>query len=156
MGTREDRFAGYREARLWVRDDRGRVLMEVRPDDSGATTGRFPFDVGAHVLTAVNPGAERPSPRENERRQRALVARLPAGTSRWEAEAGAADGSHRERSVLVTGLSDDEAVAIAGRWGQDAIFRWTPQAWSVLPCDGGPASHTGWLLIAQTGERSRR
>jgi len=146
--AREDRFAGCRRARLRVRDGRGRVLMEVRPDDTGATTGTFPFEVPAHVLTAVNPGAERPAPRENERRQRALVAELPAGTARWDAEAGAEDGSHREQSVLVTGLSDPDAVAIGARWGQDAIFRWTPQAWSILPCDGGPASHTGWILVA--------
>ncbi|MFC5062445.1 DUF3293 domain-containing protein [Actinomycetospora atypica] len=149
METRDDRFAGYRRARLRVRDGRGRLLMEVRPDDTGATTGRFPFGVPAHVLTAENPGAERPGPRENERRQRALVAELPAGTHRWDAEAGADDGSHRERSVLVTGLSDEEAVALAARWGQDAIFRWTPEAWSVLPCDGGPASHTGWTLVSR-------
>lgn len=146
MDDRDDRFEGYRRARLRVRDGRGRVLMEVRPDHAGATTGTFPFEVPAHVLTAVNPGAERPAPRENERRQRALVAALPASTARWDAEAGAEDGSHREQSVLVTGLSDSAAVAIAARWGQDAIFRWTPQAWSILPCDGGPASDTGWVL----------
>lgn len=145
MPDREERFAGYRRARLRIHDFGGRTV-EVHPAAPGVTAGRFPFDGPVHVLTAYDPGARRLTPAENARRQDALVADLPAGLRRWDAEAGAADGSHTERSVLVAGLSDAAALALGARHGQDAIFRWSADAWSIVPCDGGPPHHAGWSL----------
>jgi hypothetical protein len=145
---REERFAGYRRARVQVHDLDGRTV-EVHPAAPGVTSGRFPFAAPVHVLTAFDPGPVRLTAAENEARQRVLVGELPGHLRRWDAEAGAADGSHTERSVLVEGLADDEALALAARHGQDAIFRWSPDAWSVLPCDGGPASDAGWSLVSR-------
>ena len=145
MPDREERFAGYRRARLRVRGLAG-ATVEVHPAPEGITSGRFPFDAAVHVLTAYDPGAARLTPAENAGRQRALVADLPAHVRRWDAEAGADDGSHTEHGVLVAGLTDDEARALGTRHGQDAIFRWSAAAWSVLPCDGGAPSHAGWVL----------
>ncbi|GLZ53935.1 DUF3293 domain-containing protein [Actinomycetospora sp. NBRC 106378] len=145
MTDREERFAGYRRARLRVPDLHGRTV-EVHPAPPGTTTGRFPFAGPVHVLTAFDPGPARFSPAENARRQQALVHELPAHVRRWDAEAGAADGSHTERSVLVEGLTDDEARALGARHGQDAIFRWSAAAWSIVPCDAGPAVDAGWTL----------
>lgn len=144
---RRERFADYASARLWVHDVRDRVL-ELRPAPLGAPHVAFPFDApAAHIITAFNPGTERPSAADNEERQRELVAELPGSVSTWSAEAGSADGAHRETSVLVLGLRDEDAVGIGARWGQDAVFRWTPEAWSVLPCDGSPATDAGWRLV---------
>ncbi|WP_157647129.1 DUF3293 domain-containing protein [Actinomycetospora chiangmaiensis] len=145
MPDREERFAGYRRARLRIHDLAGRTI-EVHPREPGVTAGTFPFPAPVHVLTAHDPGPARLTTEENARRQDALVDELGPTTRRWEAEAGAADGSHTERSVLVEGLTDDEAVALGARHGQDAIFRWSAEAWSILPCDGGPPSHAGWWL----------
>ena len=141
MGERDERFAGYRQARLRVWQDRGGVI-ELRPADDGR--GVFPFDGPVHVLTAHNPGAEVMDRAENKRRQATLVDDLPGDVRRWYAEAGAMDGSHTEVSVVVRGLSDEAALELAGRYGQDAIFRWTAEAWSILSCDGGPPVHLGW------------
>ena len=55
----------------------------------------------------------------------------------WPTVAGAADGAHAERGVLVVGLTDDEALELAARFGQDAIFRWSSTAWTVCPTDPG-------------------
>jgi hypothetical protein len=152
---REKRFEDYARARLWVHDVRNRTL-EVRPTATG-TSGPFPFDAPAvHVITAYNPGPERLDAEENERRQRALVAELPDTTSTWTVEAGAADGSHREVSVLIVGLNDEDAIAIAVRWGQDAIFRWTRDALSIVPCDGATPIVTGWSVVEQSRETTPR
>lgn len=144
------RFEGYMEAWLWVHDLRHR-LVEVRPSEPDTAHAPFPFDAPAvHVLTAFNPGAERPGQAENERRQRALIAELPGTVDTWTAEAGAKDGSHREGSVLVTGLTDVKAIEIGVRWGQDAVFRWTPETWSILPCDGRTPIDAGWQFFERT------
>jgi hypothetical protein len=145
VSDREERFAGYRRARLRVPDLHGRTI-EVHPAPPGTTTGRFPFGGPVHVLTAFDPGPARLSPAENARRQQVLVDELPSPVRRWDAEAGAADGSHTEHGVLVEGLTDDEALALGARHGQDAIFRWSAAAWSIVPCDGGPALDAGWTL----------
>ncbi|MCD2185721.1 DUF3293 domain-containing protein [Actinomycetospora soli] len=145
MPGREDRFAGYRLARLRV-DDLDGAPLEVHPAPAGERTGRFPFDAPVHVLTAYDPASARLSAAENARRQRALEAELPPHVRRWASETGAADGSHTEHGVLVEGLTDDEAVALGARHGQDAIFRWSAAAWSVLPCDGGRRSDAGWRI----------
>ncbi|WP_433803405.1 DUF3293 domain-containing protein [Actinomycetospora sp. CA-084318] len=145
MSGREERFVGYRLARLRVPDLDGAPL-EVHPAPPGERTGRFPFDAPVHVLTAYDPGAARLPAAENARRHRALVSELPAHVRRWASETGAVDGSHTEHGVLVEGLTDDEAVALGARYGQDAVFRWSAAAWSVLPCDGGPSSDAGWRI----------
>lgn len=141
MGERHERFAGYMQARLRMHLDRGGTT-ELRPYGEG--TGYFPYDGPLHVLTAYNPGSEMLDQAENEGRQAALVGELPSDVRQWRAEAGAVDGSHTEISVVVHGLSDEAALALARRYGQDAIFRWTATAWSILPCDGGPPVDLGW------------
>jgi hypothetical protein len=110
--------------------------------------GPYPLsDAPVHVLTAHNPGAERPTAVENDRRQQALAAELADhGLVVTRAVASAADGSHAEESAAVVGWDDAGALALARRYGQDAIFRWTPEAWAVLPCDGGPPLTLGWTL----------
>lgn len=100
-----------------------------------------------HVLTAHNPGAERPGTAENAARQERLVADLRRrGLALWSAEAGAADGSHSEASVVVAGLDDAGARAVGAAWGQDAVFRWTRGAWTVLACDDAPSVDLGWEI----------
>lgn len=144
MSETDERWAGYTRAQVRVDDLDGRTVL-VRPEPH--TRGRFPFDATAHVLTAANPGAHRLGPAENERRQRDLVAELPGEVRRWSATAGAADGSHEESSVVVVGLSDEQARAIGRRWGQDAVFRWTADAWTILPCGDRPPVTLGWSAI---------
>lgn len=140
---RAGRFADYARAHLWVDGIEGRTV-EVVPREDGPS-GAFPFgEDPVHVVTAFDPGPQRYSPEENARRQAALESELPAGTARWSAVAGAADGSHTETSVLVVGLTDDAAVRLGARWGQDAVFRWSPATWAILPCDGSAPIVTSW------------
>jgi hypothetical protein len=141
---RDERFAGYARAQV-VFDALGGRRVVVRP---ARRPGPYPLAVApVHVLTAYDPGAQRPGAAENRRRQAALTAELAArGLVVTRAVASAQDGSHAEESAAVVGWDDGEALALARRLGQDAIFRWTPQAWAVVPCDGGPPRRLGWTL----------
>lgn len=141
---RDVRFAGYRRAQVVFAGLVGGRLT-VRP---AARPGPYPLAAApVHVLTAHNPGAGRPGDAENRRRQAALEAELAAaGLAVVRAVASAPDGTHAEESAAVVGWDDAAALALARRYGQDAVFRWSPTAWEVVPCDGGPALRSGWTV----------
>jgi hypothetical protein len=141
---RDTRFAGYRRAQV-VFASLGGARLTVRP---AAEPGHYPLDASpVHVLTAHNPGAARPGDAENRRRQEALEDELAAaGLTVVRAVASAEDGTHAEESAAVVGWDDAAALALARRYGQDAVFRWSPAAWEVVPCDGGPPLRTGWTV----------
>ena len=149
---RDTRFAGYRRARV-VFAPLGGARLVVRP---AAQPGPYPVDGSpVHVLTAHDPGAARLGDAENRRRQRALEAELAAaGLTVARAVASAEDGTHAEESAAVVGWDDDAALALARRYGQDAIFRWSPDAWEVVPCDGGPPLTSGWTVERTDDDRA--
>jgi len=35
---------------------------------------------------------------------------------------------------------------LGARYGQDAVFEWTPQSWAVVACDGDRRSDFGWVV----------
>lgn len=74
-------------------------------------------------LTAWNPASRTRSRDENERAQARLAAELHArGLEALEGEALADDGAWPpEPSLLVLGLSRDDAMALGRAFGQDAI-----------------------------------
>lgn len=143
MPDLDDRLADYTQARVVFELPGGRLTL--RP---AGHPGRYPFDASPlHVLTAYDPGAARPGAAANRRAQASLEAELTGrGLTVIRAVASAEDGTHAEQSAAVVGWDDDEALALARRFGQDAIFRWSPEAWAVVPCDGGPARRLGWAL----------
>lgn len=144
--TRADRTEDYVQAVLRVPDLDGRALV-LRPRSAGQVVGIFPFDAPVHVVTAHNPGADRLGTTENDARQARLEADLDArGLRHWRTVAGAEDGSHAEQGALVEGLDDDAARALGAAWGQDAVFRWSATAWTVLACDDTPSIDLGWEL----------
>ena len=143
------------EARTRRTDDYVRAVLRVpdlglvlRPRPPGTVRGTFPFDGPAHVVTAHNPGPERPGDAENAARQARLEADLDArGLRRWTTVASAEDGSSAEVGALVVGLDDAAACAFGAAWGQDAVFRWSPSAWTVLACDDAPSVDLGWEIV---------
>lgn len=144
--SRAGRTADYARAVLRVPDLDGRALV-LRPRPAGQVVGTFPFDAPVHVVTAHNPGADRPGPAENDARQARLEADLDArGLRHWRTVAGAEDGSHAEEGALVAGLDDAAARELGAAWGQDAVFRWSATAWTVLACDDAPSTDLGWEL----------
>lgn len=72
-------------------------------------------------LTACNPGSKPLSDQENAERQGELLARLK-GRPLVQGVAVADDGSWSEESVLVLGITREDAVALGKEFGQVAIL----------------------------------
>ncbi|GAB1337316.1 hypothetical protein ACE1SV_39060 [Streptomyces sp. E-15] len=128
----------------------GHRTLRIGPRPSGTVEGCFPEPArGAtiHVITAWNPLGRTASADSNARAQRLLldVVRRRRLTW-WPAEGGDVRGSHREESVAVVGLSDTAARALGHRFGQDAVFAWTPRDWRVLACATGAVAVGGWAV----------
>jgi len=141
--ARAQRTADYTRAVLRVPG----LGLVLRPGPPGRVDGAFPFDTPVHVVTAHNPGPAYLDEAENAARQARLEADLDArGLEHWTTVAGAEDGSHAEVGALVVGLDDAAARALGAAWGQDAVFRWSPTAWTVLACDDAAAVDLGWKL----------
>jgi hypothetical protein len=141
--ARAGRTADYTRAVLRVPG----LGLVLHPQPPGRIEGTFPFDRPVHVVTAHNPGAAHLDDAENAARQARLEADLDArGLEHWPTVAGAEDGSHAEAGALVVGLDDDAARALGTVWGQDAVFRWSREAWTVLACDDAAPVDLGWRV----------
>ena len=90
-----------------------------------------------HVITAWNPGDERPSRVVNEDANNRLRELLSArGLHPIRAVGKDPDSHHFEESWAVVGLTDDEARRVGLQFGQVAVFRIDEQSQTVLSCDG--------------------
>lgn len=120
------------------------------PDDS-----HWPWPDGStvHIVTAWDPGPERPGPEVNRVRQAALEVDLLARGHPLAAAAGVDPVSgHREEGVAVRGAPESDVLALGARYGQDAVFAWTPREWSIVACRGGRRLTGGWSLqVLQPG-----
>ena len=88
-----------------------------------------------HVLTAWNPGHERPSREENDdANERLLIELVSRGLNPCRAVGADPDSEHAEESWAVCGLSDVEARAIGTAFGQVAVFSLTATGQAVLAC----------------------
>lgn len=109
--------------------------------------GEWPWRTASpvHVLTAWDPGLERPRAAENRRRQVELEALLGALAGRiWAAMGVDPVSGHREEGVAVRGVSEADVLALGARFGQDAIFAWTPAEWTIVGCTEGRREASGW------------
>ncbi|MFF3361301.1 DUF3293 domain-containing protein [Streptomyces misionensis] len=150
-------WAHYRTAVVEIRFPERTVRVEPRA--FGTAEGAFPEAAGraaVHVITAWNPRGRTASAGANARAHRLLLGEVHRlGLAWWPAEGGDPGGTHREESVAVVGLDDAAARGLGRRFGQDAVFAWTPGAWRVLACGTGAASVSGWAARARGRARSR-
>jgi hypothetical protein len=110
-----DLEAAYRAAVYEVELPGGRVALRV---GEAATGLPGPFV----IVTAWNPGHERPPREVNEARNRALLAEIERRGLAWlPAEGRSPDASHREPSFAVFVASVDEGIALGRQFGQAAI-----------------------------------
>jgi Protein of unknown function (DUF3293) len=141
----DDTWDSYQRAVVGIRLPGGGCLW-VGPA-VGADEARWPWPTAlvVHVFTAWDPGLERLGRTVNRERQASLegdlrrlaVPFLPAvgvdpETGRWD------------EGVAVHALAEREVLALAGRYGQDAVYAWTPAEWAVVACDGGWRLASGW------------
>lgn len=110
-----DLEAAYRAALYFVELPVGRVVLRVGERVPGLPG---PFA----IVTAWNPGRERPPRAVNEARNRALLAEVNRRGLVWApAEGRSPDGSHREPSFAVFTDSLEDGLELARKFGQAAI-----------------------------------
>ncbi len=154
-------WRAYLSTVLSITTERG--IIEVRHAAQGLTLASLSEDP-VHVITAWNPGS---TPRDRTANDAALrelrdelaeMGELGGRDPRtggpnlrtWPAWGVAPDSSWAEESVAVAGLSRSQALMIADRHHQAAIFEWSaPQATlSVVACNGQRCSivpaHSQW------------
>ena len=89
--------------------------------------------VQIHVITAWNPGDQRPSSEINGARNQELRAEISArGLEALEALGSDPNSPHAEKSWAVVGMTDDTAIELGRKYGQVAVFRITESQQSVL------------------------
>lgn len=87
------------------------------------------------ILTAWNPGHERPGLQANERANVRLAAEIRRrGFVRFPARGRSEVGTHMEPSFAVADISRREAIAIAREFHQAAIFYWDGERAWILSC----------------------
>jgi hypothetical protein len=143
---RDDVWAGYE--RMVVEIDCCEQPIVVRPDPSGRA-GEWPWPGvhPVHILTAWDPGKSRPGLAMNRRCQARLEAELrPQAVNLWSARGGDPATGVRDEGVAVRGLDEEAVRALGARYGQDAIFSWSPAEWAIVACLGTRRVATGWAL----------
>ena len=91
--------------------------------------------VQIHVITAWNPGDERPGSEVNDAQNKQLHADISAmGLEALEALGSDPNSTHAEKSWAVIGLTDKIAIQLGKKYGQVAVFRITESQQSVLGC----------------------
>ena len=107
--------------------------------------GRFPFSAPAHIITAHNPAGVESDSEANAARHVELELEL----ERWTTLAtvgSAPDGSMAEPGFAALDMAESEAISIARRFGQAAIYRWTSEALSIVGVDDVRRRDLGWAL----------
>lgn len=125
----ESRWVHYEQTVLNAELDAGSWSRLNGPDGLAV----WPFDSPVFVVTAANPAGRIRSDGENavaNARLAAALVRVRAGFCRALGTSG--DGTHREESFLVWGVTVETAVEVAAEFGQDAIFELTDDRMSVV------------------------
>ena len=114
--VREDLLEMYESAHVEMRPIGSQVWREGRESVRERA-------LSGVVITAWNPGPERPGVAKNNQANELLLARLGKYcTDIWEADGFSPDRTHREPGFMAWGMSPEIGLQIAREFGQLAIF----------------------------------
>ncbi len=124
MTAREELFAEYEAAVVLTYDP-------LAPDELGWNSPALfsaMRDQACVVMTAWNPGFERPGAAQNEASNEQMLMQLQdLGYELWPAENAAIAGHFVEPGFVVWGIPVAQAVLIAAEFGQFAIYSYTSE-----------------------------
>ena len=124
--VREELLEVYESAHVEMRPIGSRVWQE----GTDVVRGR---SLSGVVITAWNPGPDRPSREKNEQGNNRLLSRLKQCCSDiWEADGFSPDRTHREPGFIAWGMEPEMGLQIAREFGQFAIFYFEPNGNRVL------------------------
>jgi hypothetical protein len=142
-----DSWASYRRTVVEIRQPDGGSVVVRSAADADETRWPWPSAQPVYVLTAWDPGPERPGTAVNRARQAALEAALGRLAVPLLSAVGVDPVTgRREEGVAVRAVPESEVLALGDRFGQDAVFAWTPTAWTLVACRGGRRLASGWSL----------
>ena len=137
MGEREVLFAIYEQALVSAQDPTNDEWVD--PSFECLTRGQ-----SAVIMTAYNPGTERPTWAQNEEANvRMLQVLLGTYPDVWRADGFSPDGTWREPGWLVWGMPMNHGCAVAAEFGQFAVYYYDEEGVrTVVSCDDStpPAS----------------
>ncbi len=147
----DDPWASYTRIEVRIRRAPREVLVVRGAPAGDVASWPWPRTERIHVMTAWDPGGERPGVGANRRRQAELELELrsPAGATpvwSWPASGFDPESGYRDEGVAVSGMSDSDACALAARFGQDAIFSWSPREWAIVAASGERRIAFGWTV----------
>jgi hypothetical protein len=143
--SRDDPWFGYAITVVEIiRSDVGNLFVTAAPPGE---VGVWPWASASPVfiLTAWDPGDERFDLPTNRARQSALDADLrPHARHTWSARGADHESGYRDEGVAVVGVDERKVLELGTRYGQDAVFAWTPTEWAIVSCDGTRRLSLGW------------
>jgi hypothetical protein len=140
-------WSAYSDAVLRIEAPSG--VIWVRPTPISLASGKYPDPQGRTicVITAHNPGGRLASGEANATAQAQLMAEIEKlGLTAWPAAGGDPSWRHVEDSAAVIGMGQADAIALAARFGQEAIFVLTPADRQVVGCTQRRVVTTGWSI----------
>jgi len=144
----DDPWASYRRTVVeiaWPGEARLRVRSAPESDPAAWP---WPTEQPVHILTAWDPGPERPGEKANRARQAALQADLERLALPFVSAVGVDPASgRREEGVAVRDAVEAAMVDLAASYGQDGIFAWTPEEWAIVGCGDGRRLPSGWSIL---------
>lgn len=146
MANRDELWRTWLEAHLWVARPDGLGWWHISPHPDGGV-GDWPLAAPVYLLTAYNPRGEDLPLEENERRLAELAAFLKKELLAAVPSLGSStDGSWTEPGFALLDVDEKQALAVARRFEQAAIYAWSAERLEVVGAlDGGRAS-VGWAL----------
>jgi hypothetical protein len=146
VASRDELWRTWLEAQLWIErpDELGWWHVSPRPD---GVVGEWPLVTPVYLLTAYNPRGEDLPLEENERRLAELGAYLRKELVVAVRSLGASeDGSWKEPGFALLDATEPQALDIARRFEQAAIYAWSAERLEVVGAlDEGRAT-VGWSL----------
>ena len=151
----EDPWASYERTVVEILRPGGRSLRVRSAPDVDEDSWPWPDRQPVHLLTAWDPGLERPGIDVNRMRQTALQADLEFLSGQLLVAIGVdSTTGRREEGVAVRGVPEAKVLALGVRYGQDAVFAWTPTEWAIVACRGDRRLVSGWsLVVSEPGFR---
>jgi hypothetical protein len=130
MGERDVLFGIYEQALVAAQDPSNDEWVD--PSLECLSRGQ-----SAVVMTAYNPGTDRPTWAQNEVANARMLEVLRAiYPDLWRADGFSADGTWREPGWLVWGMPLDHGCAVAADFGQFAVYHYDEEGVrSVVACD---------------------
>lgn len=142
-----DRLASYGQTIVEVLGPTGTSVCVRAAPEVDDRAWPWPTVQTVHILTAWDPGLQRPGLARNRARQAELEAELGLfGVPLWAAFGVDIGSGRREEGVAVVGAQESDVLALGARYGQDAVFAWAPTEWAIVACTDGGRLVSGWTL----------